>query len=77
MQFKDIESISIIYGKKEKMKKFINYFWEFWERDGEDIQVLKINNKHSFFKDLKKFIWKGDQNKTNTNSYPKILHSKT
>ena len=61
MEFEDIESISIIYGKKEKMRKFINHFSEFWERDGKDIQILRIrNNKHSYFRDLRKFIWKGD-----------------
>ncbi len=43
------------------MNKFISHFSEFWERDGEDIQLIEIkNNKHSLFKDLKKFIWKGD-----------------
>lgn len=61
MNFKDIESISIIYGKKWKMKKFVNHFSEFWERDGKDIRILGIkNDQHSYFKDLKKFIWKGD-----------------
>lgn len=58
MKFNKIESISIVYGKKQRMRKFINYFWE---RDGENIRVLEIkNNKHTYFKDLKKFIWKGD-----------------
>ncbi len=61
MEFDDIESIAIIYGKKERMRHFINHLWEFWERDGENLRVLEIkNNKHSYFKDLKKFIWKGD-----------------
>lgn len=61
MKYKDIQSISIIYGKKEKTRKFINHFSEFWERDGRDIQILEIkNNNHSYFKDLKKFIWKED-----------------
>lgn len=61
MKSDDIEAISIVYGKKERMKHFINHFREFWERDGENIRVLEIiNNKHSYFKDLKRFIWKGD-----------------
>jgi len=61
MNFEDIQSICIIYGKKQAMKKFINYFWEFWERDGNNLQLIQIkNNKHSYFQDLRKFIWKGD-----------------
>ena len=61
MQNKDIESITIIYGKKEYMKKFLNHFHKFFERDGENLQGLIIkNSSHSLFKDLKHFIYKGD-----------------
>ena len=61
MNYEDIQSISIIYGKKERMKKFINYFHEFWERDGKDIRIIQIRrNKHSWFNELRRFIWKGD-----------------
>lgn len=61
MNYKDIQSISLIYAKKQKMQKFINYFHEFWERDGEDIRIIQIkNNKHSYFNDLRRFAWKGD-----------------
>jgi len=61
MQYKDIESLTIIYGKKKHMDGFINYFHEFFERDGENLQCLRIkNNPHSWFNDLKHFIWNGD-----------------
>ena len=59
MEFEDIESISIIYGKNKRMKEFINPFHEFWERDGKQLQILRIR-KHSWFNELRKFIWKGD-----------------
>ncbi len=61
MEYEDIERIVIIYGKRKYMDKFITHFWEFWERDGENLKFREIpNTPHSWFKDLRHFIWKGD-----------------
>jgi len=58
MEYEEIQSIVIIYGKKRHMDKFLNHFHEFFERDGKDLQCLRIkNNPSTHFKDLKTLIY--------------------
>ena len=62
MQYSDIQKIVIVYGTKDRIKTFLESNVQAIEEDREEkINLREIrNNKHSWFKDLKHFIWKGD-----------------
>ena len=57
MEYKDIQQIAIVYGKKE----LVEYFVEQFNIDRlHDEEVKAILVKGDLKKDLKHFIWKGD-----------------
>ena len=62
MRYEDIQQIVIVYGTKDRIKTFLEANVQAIEEDREEkINLIEIkNNKHSLFKDLKHFIWKGD-----------------
>ena len=62
MQHSDIQKIVIVYGTKDRIKTFLESNVQAVEEDREEKINLRIirNNKHSWFKDLKHFIYKGD-----------------
>jgi hypothetical protein len=62
MQYSDIQRIIIVYGTKDRIKTFLEANVQAIEEDREEkINIREIrNNKHSWFKDLKHLIWKGD-----------------
>ena len=62
MKFLNIQQITIVYGTKDRIKTFLEANVQAIEEDREEKINLRIikNNKHSWFKDLKHFISKGD-----------------
>ena len=62
MRYEDIQQIVIVYGTKDRIKTFLEANVQAIEEDREEkINLREIrNNKHSWFKSLKHFIWKGD-----------------
>ena len=62
MQYSDIQQIAIVYGTKDRIKTFLEANVQAIEEDREEKISLRIirKNKHSWFKDLKHFLWKGD-----------------
>lgn len=62
MKYSDIQKIVIVYGTKDRINTFLEANVQAIEEDTEEkINLREIrNNKHSWFKDLKHFIWKGD-----------------
>ena len=64
MKYSDIQKIVIVYGTKDRIKTFLESNVQAIEEDRkEKINLTEIkNNPHSFFKDLKHFLRKGDLN---------------
>ena len=62
MKYSDIQRIIIVYGTKDSIKAFLEANVQAIEEDREEkINLREIkNDHHSWFKDLKHFIWKGD-----------------
>ena len=62
MQYSDIQRIVIVYGTKDRIKIFLEANVQAIEEDREEKINLRIIRKdnHSWFKDLKHLIWKGD-----------------
>ena len=62
MKYSDIQKILIVYGTKDRIKIFLEANVQAIEEDREEkINLREIrNNNHSWFKDLKHFICKGD-----------------
>ncbi len=62
MKYSDIQKIIIVYGTKDRIKTFLEANAQAIEEDrGEKISIREIKNEsHSWFKDLKHFIWKCD-----------------
>ena len=62
MQYSHIQRIVIVYGTKDRIKTFLEANVQAIEEEREEKINLRIirNNKHSWFNDLKHFIWKGD-----------------
>ena len=62
MKYSDIQRIVIVYGTKDRIKTFLEANVQAIEEDREEkINLREIkNDSHSWFKDLKHFIWKGD-----------------
>jgi len=62
MKYSAIQKIVIVYGTKDRIKAFLESNVQAIEEDREEkINLREIrNNKHSWFKGLKHFIWKGD-----------------
>ena len=62
MQFSNIQKIVVVYGTKDRIKAFLESNVQAIEEDVEEkINLREIrNDPHSWFKDLKHFIWKGD-----------------
>ena len=62
MKYSDIQKIVIVYGTKDRIKTFLEANVQAIEEDREEKINLRIirKDKHSWFKDLKHFIWKGD-----------------
>ena len=60
MKFLNIQQIAIVYGTKDRIKTFLESNVQAIEEDREEkINLREIrNNNHSWFKDLKHFIWK-------------------
>ena len=62
MQYSHIQKIVIVYGTKDRIKTFLEANVQAIEEDREEkinLRVIK-NNPHSYFKDLKHFLYKGD-----------------
>lgn len=54
MNFEHIQKIVIIYGTKKSVEKYA-------KKQHNKINMVEIeNNKHSYFNDIRKFLWKGD-----------------
>ena len=62
MQYSNIQRIVIVYGTKDRIKTFLEANAQAIEEDREEkINLREIrNNNHSWFKDLKHFLYKGD-----------------
>ena len=62
MEYEDIQKIVIVYGTKDRIKTFLESNVQAIEEDREEKINLRIIRKdnHSWFKELKHFIWKGD-----------------
>ena len=62
MNYSDIQRIVLVYGTKDRIKTFLESNAQAIEEDREEKINLRIlrKDKHSWFKDLKHFIWKGD-----------------
>ena len=62
MEYSNIQKIVIVYGTKDRIKAFLESNVQAIEEDREEkINLIEIkNNSHYLFKNLKKFIWKGD-----------------
>lgn len=58
MNYSQIQSIAIIYGKKELIEEFLENFQIDRAHDGAEIKAILI--KGDMKKEIKKFIWKGD-----------------
>ena len=60
MKYSGIQRIVIVYGTKDRIKAFLEANVQAIEEDREEKINLRIikNNKHSWFKDLKHFLWK-------------------
>ena len=60
MKYSDIQKIVIVYGTKDRIKTFLESNVQAIEEDREEkINLREIrNDKHSWFRDLKHFIWK-------------------
>ena len=58
MQYKDIQEIAVIYGKKELIEEFLEIFNMDRQHDGAPLKAIQLKGETK--KDLKKFIWKGD-----------------
>ena len=61
MKYSNIQRIVIVYGTKDRIKTFLEANVRAIEEDREEkINLREIKNDfHSWFKDLKHFIWKG------------------
>ena len=62
MQYYHIQKIVIVYGTKDRIKAFLESNVQAIEEDREEKINLRIirKDKHSWFKPLKHFIYKGD-----------------
>jgi len=62
MKYSHIQRIVIVYGTKDRIKAFLEANVQAIEEDREEkINLREIrNDNHSWFNDLKHFIWKGD-----------------
>ena len=62
MKYNHIQKIVIVYGTRDRLKTFLEANVQAIEEDREEKINLRIirKDKHSWFKDLKHFIWKGD-----------------
>ena len=58
MKYSDIQSIAIIYGKKELIEEFLEKFHIDRQHDGAELNAILL--KGDMKKEAKKFIWKGD-----------------
>lgn len=62
MEYKDIQSIFIVYGAKYEIKKLLNKkLLSIAKGKNQKIKLKEVkNNTHSLFKDIKNFVWEGD-----------------
>ena len=62
MKYSDIQKIVIVYGTKDRIKTFLEANVQAIEEDREEKINLRIIRKdsHSWFRDLKHLIYKGD-----------------
>ncbi len=58
MEYKDIQQIAIVYGRKELVDSFVEQFSIDRLHDGEDVKAILVQG--DLKKDLKHFLWKGD-----------------
>ena len=58
MEYKDIEEIAIVYGKKDLIEEFLEIFNMDGAHDGTPLNAILV--KGEIKKELKKFKWKGD-----------------
>jgi hypothetical protein len=58
MNYKNIQQIAIIYGKKGLVEEFIEQFHIDRKHDGAPLNAVLVNGERK--KELKRFIWKGN-----------------
>lgn len=58
IKYKEVQEISIIYGKKELILEFLEKFQIDRLHDGAELNAILL--KGDMKKEVKKFIWKGD-----------------
>ena len=58
MKHKNIQSIALIYGKKELIEEFLENFHIAKKHDSATINAVLV--KSEMKKELKHYIWKGD-----------------
>lgn len=58
MEYKDIQEIAVVYGKKELIIEFLEIFYMDRAHDGAPLSAILL--KGDMKKEVKKFIWKGD-----------------
>jgi len=58
MQYNQIQSIALIYGKKELVLEFLEKFQMDRKQDGAELNAVLLSGDMK--KEVKKFIWKGD-----------------
>lgn len=60
MKYRDIQETAIIYGKKELIEEFLEIFRMDRMHDGAPLNAILL--KGDMKKEIKKFIWKFDEN---------------
>jgi len=58
MKYNEIQSIALIYGKKDLIIEFLENFHIDRQHDGAPINAVLL--KEEMKKELKKWVWKGD-----------------
>jgi len=58
MEYKEIQEIAIVYGKKDLIVEFLEIFRMDRMHDGAPLSAILL--KGDMKKELKKFVWKGD-----------------
>ncbi len=61
MNFEDIQRIVIVYGTKKSVESFAKRQCNGLKKSNNKLDMIEIkNNRHTYFDDIKKFLWKGD-----------------
>jgi len=58
MDYKDIQELAIIYGKKDLIEEFLDIFYMDRAHDGAPLNAILLEGEMK--KEVKKWVWKGD-----------------